>query len=196
MPNRVFGTVHRPSSGSRHPDRGGSGRPVVQFQRKAPCPVAAAAGQLRQGDKAGPIIAKISQKTLAEMIGTNRARVKFFMNSSAIRASSSTWPHRGPPFVAQRGPARPARDQDLNVPSPFFLGRQIFPIASASAASCRRRRGQLDRLHRAASHHPSAPGVNTHRHPEFTAFPVMPDNLCYRPRVEPCAPPRRASLAL
>ena len=31
-------------------------------------------------DKAEPVIAKISQETLAEMIGTTRSRVSFFMN--------------------------------------------------------------------------------------------------------------------
>jgi CRP/FNR family transcriptional regulator, cyclic AMP receptor protein len=31
-------------------------------------------------DKPEPIIAKISQETLAEMIGTTRSRVSFFMN--------------------------------------------------------------------------------------------------------------------
>jgi Crp-like helix-turn-helix domain len=31
-------------------------------------------------DKPGPMIAKISQETLAEMIGTTRSRVSFFMN--------------------------------------------------------------------------------------------------------------------
>ena len=33
-----------------------------------------------QGEKAQPIIANISQETLAEMIGTTRSRVSFFMN--------------------------------------------------------------------------------------------------------------------
>jgi len=33
-----------------------------------------------QGDNAQPIIANISQETLAEMIGTTRSRVSFFMN--------------------------------------------------------------------------------------------------------------------
>jgi CRP/FNR family transcriptional regulator, cyclic AMP receptor protein len=32
-------------------------------------------------DKPEPIIAKISQETLAEMIGTTRSRVSFFMNN-------------------------------------------------------------------------------------------------------------------
>jgi CRP/FNR family cyclic AMP-dependent transcriptional regulator len=31
-------------------------------------------------DKPEPVIAKISQETLAEMIGTTRSRVSFFMN--------------------------------------------------------------------------------------------------------------------
>ena len=35
---------------------------------------------LRRHDKPEPIIAKISQETLAEMIGTTRSRVSLFMN--------------------------------------------------------------------------------------------------------------------
>jgi len=31
-------------------------------------------------DKPGPALAKISQETLAEMIGTTRSRVSYFMN--------------------------------------------------------------------------------------------------------------------
>ena len=38
------------------------------------------AGEFRQGRPAEPLIAKISQETLAEMVGTTRSRVSFFMN--------------------------------------------------------------------------------------------------------------------
>jgi CRP-like cAMP-binding protein len=34
----------------------------------------------RQGDKVAPILEKIGQDTLAEMVGTTRSRVNFFMN--------------------------------------------------------------------------------------------------------------------
>jgi CRP-like cAMP-binding protein len=34
----------------------------------------------RQGDEAAPILDKIGQDTLAEMVGTTRSRVNFFMN--------------------------------------------------------------------------------------------------------------------
>jgi CRP/FNR family transcriptional regulator, cyclic AMP receptor protein len=34
----------------------------------------------RQGDQAAPILGKIGQDTLAEMVGTTRSRVNFFMN--------------------------------------------------------------------------------------------------------------------
>ena len=37
-----------------------------------------------------PITPNISQETLAEMIGTTRSRVSFFMNNSASSASSAT----------------------------------------------------------------------------------------------------------
>ena len=38
------------------------------------------AGQFWQGRRREPIVAKISQETLAEMIGTTRSRVSHFMN--------------------------------------------------------------------------------------------------------------------
>jgi CRP-like cAMP-binding protein len=42
-------------------------------------PQMGASGALKEG-KPEPIVGKISQETLAEMIGTTRARVSFFMN--------------------------------------------------------------------------------------------------------------------
>ena len=74
------GNVHCASSGPEHPRRSGPGRSAVQFEREAACPPAAAVGELRQGRTPEPVIAKISQETLAEMIGTTRSRVSFFMN--------------------------------------------------------------------------------------------------------------------
>src|ERR1700704_1503891 len=52
----VLRDVHCPSSRSGHPRRGG------------------------KDEKSEPILAKISQETLADMIGTTRSRVSFFMN--------------------------------------------------------------------------------------------------------------------
>jgi CRP/FNR family transcriptional regulator, cyclic AMP receptor protein len=37
-------------------------------------------GEFRQGGKPEPILAKISQETLAEMVGTTRSRVSGFVN--------------------------------------------------------------------------------------------------------------------
>ena len=66
--------------------------------------------------KPEPIIAKISQETLAEMIGTTRSRVSFFMNKfrklGFIRLQRR---HRSPQFTVECRSARPAADQDLNV---------------------------------------------------------------------------------
>ena len=65
--------------------------------------------------KPEPIIAKISQETLAEMIGTTRSRVSFFMNKfrklGFIRLQRQ---HRGPQLIVECRSARPAADQDLN----------------------------------------------------------------------------------
>jgi hypothetical protein len=43
-----------------------------------------------QESKPIPLIAKINQETLAEMVGTTRSRVSFFMNRFRERVSSST----------------------------------------------------------------------------------------------------------
>ena len=43
-----------------------------------------------KGSKPEPIIAKISQETLAEMIGKTRSRVSFFMNNFESLASLTT----------------------------------------------------------------------------------------------------------
>ena len=60
--------------------RGRSRRPAVQFERKAPGAGVAAARRHRKEWKPAAVIAKISQESLAEMIGTTRSRVSFFMN--------------------------------------------------------------------------------------------------------------------
>jgi len=52
-----------------------------------------------------PVLAKISQETLAEIVGTTRSRVSFFMNKR---------PHRGSPFFAESRSARKARNRTLS----------------------------------------------------------------------------------
>lgn len=59
--------------------------------------------------KTEPIIAKISQETLAEMIGTTRSRVSFFMNKfqiSQVGFHRLRRPHRCPQLIAECGAAR------------------------------------------------------------------------------------------
>ena len=57
--------------------------------------------------KPEPMLAKISQETLAEMIGTTRSRVSFFMNKfrklGLIEYNGRT--HRSPQFPVERRPA-------------------------------------------------------------------------------------------
>jgi hypothetical protein len=49
-----------------------------------------------------PIIAKVSQETLAEMIGTTRSRVSFFHEQiSKIGFDCLQWPDRNPPLIAE-----------------------------------------------------------------------------------------------
>ena len=77
----VFEPVHRVHAVAQHPHRRGPRRPAVQFERKAARADAAAAGALRHGGSSPRrSLPKLSQETLAEMVGTTRSRVNFFMN--------------------------------------------------------------------------------------------------------------------
>ena len=67
-------------------------------------------------DKPEPMIAKISQETLAEMIGTTRSRVSFFMNKfRKLGFITTTATHRSPQFIVESRSARGAAYRDLNV---------------------------------------------------------------------------------
>jgi cAMP-binding proteins - catabolite gene activator and regulatory subunit of cAMP-dependent protein kinases len=57
-----------------------TGRSTVQFERETAGTDPSASGEFWQGRSAGANHRKISQETLAEMIGTTRSRVSFFMN--------------------------------------------------------------------------------------------------------------------
>ena len=67
-------------------------------------------------DKPEPLITKISQETLAEMIGTTRSRVSFFMNKfrklGFIHYNGGI---RSPQFVVESRSTRGAAHRDLNV---------------------------------------------------------------------------------
>ena len=68
--------------------------------------------------KPEPIIAKISQETLAEMIGTTRSRVSFFMNKfrelGFIAYNGGVEKrHRSSQLIVECRSARPAANQDL-----------------------------------------------------------------------------------
>jgi CRP-like cAMP-binding protein len=53
---------------------------LFEFEREAPRPTSPSSLQIRQGRQSEPIVGKYSQEMLAEMIGTTRSRVSFFMN--------------------------------------------------------------------------------------------------------------------
>jgi len=63
-------------------------------------PNAPAVGDFGKDSKPEPIIAKISQETLAEMIGTTRSRVSFFMNKfrklASLNTTAASKRHRSP----------------------------------------------------------------------------------------------------
>jgi hypothetical protein len=64
----------------KHLGRGGLDRSAIQLERKAARPHSSLPGPLRQGRATSRVLRKVSQETLAEMIGTTRSRVNFFMN--------------------------------------------------------------------------------------------------------------------
>jgi len=65
-------------------------------------------------EKPEPMIAKISQETLAEMIGTTRSRVSFFMNKFRKRLHSLQRRHPSPQFIVESRSAQRAAHRDLN----------------------------------------------------------------------------------
>ena len=72
--------LHRLYAGTKHPSRRGPDRPALQLQRETAGAHAAAARALWQGRPASKGASQSSQEMLAEMIGTTRSRVNFFMN--------------------------------------------------------------------------------------------------------------------
>ena len=73
-------TLSRLPAFPEHSHGSGLGGSPLQLQRKTPRSASPTAGQLRPGIQADTAVAKMSQETLAEMIGTTRSRVSFFMN--------------------------------------------------------------------------------------------------------------------
>ncbi len=71
--------VHCISAEPNHPRRSGSRRSAIQFERRL-AKLFLLLASFGKESKPEPIIAKISQESLAEMIGTTRSRVSFFMN--------------------------------------------------------------------------------------------------------------------
>jgi hypothetical protein len=73
-----------------------------------------------------PIIAKISQETLAEMTGTTRSRVSFFMNKFRDLGYRLQRRHRSPHFPVERGSPRSTADQTL---------KRLMNLRAASATT-------------------------------------------------------------
>ena len=66
--------------------------------------------------KPEPVIADISQETLAEMIGTTRSRVSFFMNKfRKLGFIDYNGRHGSPQLIVECRSARPAANQDLGL---------------------------------------------------------------------------------
>ena len=76
----VCRTIYRAPLGSQQSRRGGPGRSTVQLSEKRLARILLLLANFGKEGRPEPIIAKISQETLAEMIGTTRSRVSFFMN--------------------------------------------------------------------------------------------------------------------
>ena len=85
--------------------------------------------------KPEPMIAKISQETLAEMIGTTRSRVSFFMNKfRKLGFIDYNGEHRSPQFIVECRSARAAAHQDLNVLILHFADPHVRRYAPCSFA--------------------------------------------------------------
>ena len=74
-----------------------------------------------------PIIAKVSQETLAEMIGTTRSRVSFFMNKfRKLGLIDLQRPNRNPHLIAECRFARGTAHQQLSK-AKSCLYRKLYP---------------------------------------------------------------------
>src|SRR5690348_10515468 len=72
--------VHRPSADPQQPHRGGSGRQLFNSSEKRLARTLLMLANFGKEEGSQPIMAKISQETLAEIVGTTRPRVSLFMN--------------------------------------------------------------------------------------------------------------------
>ena len=92
--------------------------------------------------KPEPIIAKISQETLAEMIGTTRSRVSFFMNKfRKLGFIDYNGQHRSPQFIVECRSARRAAYRALSVlilPTHGHVGSPRVDYLLTHALSARR----------------------------------------------------------
>ena len=80
MNSRLRRKVHHLSLDAQSAHRVGSRRSAVQLQREAPRAAALILANFEKHKKPETIVPKISQATLAEMVGTTRSRISFFMN--------------------------------------------------------------------------------------------------------------------
>jgi CRP-like cAMP-binding protein len=69
---------------------GGSDRPAVQLREKRLARTLLLLAHYGSQDRPDSILPKVSQETLAEMVGTTRSRVNFFMNKFRKLALSNT----------------------------------------------------------------------------------------------------------
>ena len=73
-------SIHLAHADAQHPNRRGPDRSALQLQRETAGAHTAPAGALREAGQPVRMVPKISQDTLAEMVGTTRSRVNFFLN--------------------------------------------------------------------------------------------------------------------
>src|SRR6266481_831701 len=77
---RLLGAFHLTPADAQHSHRRGSRRSAVQFERKRLARLLLLLANFGKEGRPEAVIPKVSQETLAEMIGTTRSRVSFFMN--------------------------------------------------------------------------------------------------------------------
>jgi len=73
-----FGQVHSPPARAHIRVEEDLVDQLFKFERKAPCPHSSSARQFRQRGGSQPVIGKITQDTLAEMVGTDQVTGELF----------------------------------------------------------------------------------------------------------------------
>jgi hypothetical protein len=99
---------------------------LFQFERKTAGAPSFAIGNFGKEGKPEPVIPKVSQETLAEMIGTTRSRVSFFACAEDVVAGAGR--SRGRQNPSRLRAADNARDPEVAIRAHPRLGRVRYDV--------------------------------------------------------------------